>query len=308
MDDNILNLDTDIENGFLKSDSDSSQATGVSVLTSTNLPGVQLAKDEMMVLLMEIRNSQSALCTKTDLRDHSNTIAKKFNEIDLRVSSNTSTIDSFASRLNKIESSLASSKYETEINKQNAIARNLSIMGIPPTDNEDLVSIAMSLFSLVGCDLGRADIFGSYRVKNVNSSSNIIVVKLNDISVKHRILKSKVGKELRLKDVIRCNPTNNNQVIYINNHVTPFFGKLLSEGRKAVKEKKIHSVWLSKDGCRLRFDADGVERVYRSASELYDLISSGRNSSDGRRSTNHKKRSRSGDNQVSPASSQVAKK
>lgn len=308
--DEVLNLDTDTEYGFLKSDSDSNQATTVSVLTSKNTPIVQLANDEMMVLLKEIRNSQSALCTKTDLHDYSNSITKKFGEVDQRVSSNTSAINSFASRLSKIESSLASSKYETEINKQHAIARNLSIMGIPPTDNEDLVSIAMSLFALVGCALARADIFGSYRVKNANSSSNIVVVKLNDLSIKHRILKSKFGKELKLKDVIQCNPRNNNQVIYINNHVTPFFGKLLSEGRKAVKEKIIHSVWLSKDGCRLRFVADGEERGYRSVGALHDLTNSVRNSSDNRRSVNQNKRSRSrsGDVQVSPAQSQLAKK
>lgn len=103
-------------------------------------------------------------------------------------------------------------------------------------------------------------------------------MKLKDFSTKLRILKSKVGKDYRLRDVIRS--VDDSTMIYINNHVTPFFGKLLSEGRRLVKEKKIHSVWLSMDGRRLRFGPDGEERIYHSANELHALTSSGLTRSD----------------------------
>ncbi len=293
MQSNILDLYVS-ESEMLKSDSDSIDGEAAVVITSNNtmVTDVRLAKCEMMSLLKEIRDSQSSLCTKDDLQVHSHAIAKRFNEMDRRVTSNTSTISTVASRLNMIESSLEHSKHDNELAKQNIISRNLSIMGIPPIDDEDLVSLSLKLFSLVGCDITRGDVFGSYRVKNSNASTNIIIVKLNDFSIKHRILKSKQNSNLKLKDVIQSTSSNGDQSVYINNHVTPFFGRLLSEGRKLVKDDKIHSVWLSRDGCRLRFDAEGEERIYRSSKELHALISTRRDRSNDHKSVKQNKRSR----------------
>lgn len=206
------------------------------------MPNVQLAKDEMLSLLKEIRDSQSSLCTKNDLHEHGLNIAKKFNEVDRRVSANTSSMNGMSSRIDKIESALERNKHDAELMKQNAISRNLSVMGIPPMENEDLFSITMKISSLVGRDLSRADISACYRVKSGNSSSNIFIVKLNDFSVKHQLLKSKSNKNLRLNDIVCADSSAGNPQVFINNHVTPFFGKLLADGRSAVKEKKLHSV------------------------------------------------------------------
>lgn len=206
---------------------------------------VDMANNDMMSLLKEIRYSQSTQCTKDDLHNYSQTINKKFTAMDQSVSSNSASINTMNSRIKSIESSLASNKYENEITKQNVLFRNLSIMGIPAAENENLKSIALSIFSLVGCQLTDADIFGCYRIRKGNSFSTIFIVKLNDVAVKHQIMKSKMSKEVRLNDVIP-NSSNGSQYIFINNHVTPFFGKLLAEGRKAVKEKKVHSVWFIK--------------------------------------------------------------
>lgn len=210
MDENVLDINTDTESDLLMSDTENSQKNGSSVtqvlLSSTTsepvMQNVQLAKNEMLSLLKGIRDSQSSLCTKIDLREYGQSIAKKFDDIDQRVSANTSSVNGMSSRICKVESTLERNKHEAELAKQNAISRNLTIMGVPPMENEDLGAMAIKIFSLVGCELSRSDMFGSYRVKKGNSSTNIIIVKLNDFTVKHQILKAKGNKELRLIDVV----------------------------------------------------------------------------------------------------------
>lgn len=294
----VLQLNTDSESELLKDDSDSNQnAVQYSSTSSNGKQIVDVAKDEMMLLLKEIRDSQ---CTKDDLLKYGLTIKKQFNEVDKRITSNATTINSMESRINSIESTLALNQHDTELTKQNVLSRNLSIMGVPAAENEDLTSIALKIFALVGCHLTNGSIFGCYRIKKGNSFTNIFIVKMNDLGVKHQILKSKVNMELRLNDVITFNPRNDNPLIYVNNHLTPFFGKLLAEGRKAVKERKIHSVWLAKNGCHLRLEVNGKEQIYRNTNELERIIVSYQRKSN--------KRSRPDDDRIPPENLRQPKK
>lgn len=299
--DNILDINTDTDSDVLKSDSESSQKAVAQLANRQKhpLPDIQLAKDEMLSLLKEIRDSQSSLCTKDDLQEYGLSISKKFNDMDHRVSSNEASLQTVTSRISQIESSLARNNHDAELVKQNQIARNLSILGVPALPNEDLISIALKIFSLIGGEFTNSDIAECYRVQNRGSQTNIFIVILNSVATKFQILKLKSKKDLRLNDVISNNVTNDNPSIYVNNHTTPFFGKLLADGRKAVKNKQIHSVWLGKDGCRVRFEEKGKDQLYRNISELNALISHRNKSS---------KRPRSDDNHVSPNNVRKQKK
>lgn len=305
MTDDVLDLNSDTENELLKSESGSSLNTIVSSGSTSNVAAVNIdeAKMEMIKLLKEIRDSQSTQCTKKDLHDYSQTIATKINDLDVRVTSNSSSINSISSRMKTIESSLERSNHETELAKQNILSNNLSIMGIPMIENEDLPSIALRLFAWVGCSLTKDDIYGCYRIKKGITFTDIFIVKFKDFTLKHRVMKAKSSKEVKLSDVMQSSTTNQNPCVFINNHVTPFFGKLLAEGRKAVKNKKILAVWLNKNGCHVRLDSNGAERIYRSVTELNELISSNHGPS-----TNPKKRSKPDDIGTSPSSNQRSKK
>lgn len=135
----------------------------------------------------------------------------------------------------------------------------------------------------------------------------MFIVKINNFAVKQRILKAKINKDVRLRDVTNLNASDGNPLIFINNHVTPYFGKLLAEGRKAVKDKKIHSVWFNRNGCKLRLEANGPERVYRNMIEFNGLISSHLNRTSDDRADSQSKRSRP-DDEISPGSRQRSKK
>lgn len=95
----------------------------------------------------------------------------------------------------------------------------------------------------------------------------IFIAKVNDFNVKQRLLKAKTNVILKLSDVTGQDE-NENPYIYINSQLTPFFGKLLSAGRKAAKERKVHSIWLNRHGCQVRLVTDGPEMSYNSETEL----------------------------------------
>lgn len=167
-------------------------------------------------------------------------------------------------------------------------------MGIPAAEDENLKSVVRKVFSLIGCVVSNNAITGCYRIKKGAAPTDIIIVKLYDKEVKHVILKNKLKKEVRLNDVMGVS-SEANPLIYINHHLTPFFGKLLAEGRRAVREKKVHSVRLTSAGCQVRFEENGKERTYKSVGELHSFISS---SNGAKVTTLSHKRTRSEDEEV----------
>lgn len=96
---------------------------------------------------------------------------------------------------------------------------------------------------------------------------------------KQNILAKKTTKSIVVKDINSNISSNADSIIYINNHVTPFFGKLLAEGRKATKAKQIHSCWMSSIGAQLKFSEDGKHHLYTTAEQISELINKHTNQS-----------------------------
>lgn len=231
---------------------------------------IDMARNEVMELLVSIKKEQ---CTKADLKDYSDSINTKFNETNARIDHNESKVTDLSTRVDRMESIVFNNLYESELNKQKLLRNNLSIMGVPKMKNEDLKITARNIFKFIGCDATPANIINCYRVdSNKSSDAKIFIVKLNNYELKQEILKHKVQKAVKLKDIVSSHSSMENQIIYINNHVTPFFGKLMSEGRKMQKVGKIHSVWLSSGGCQIKFSDDGPRFRYQSIDQLEEII------------------------------------
>lgn len=84
-------------------------------------------------------------------------------------------------------------------------------------------------------------------------------------------MKVKSKKPVTVGELIPCDSNAANEIVYINNHATPSFGKLLQEGRKAAKSGDIHSCWLNAYGCQLKFEENGKHHMYRTVDELKKL-------------------------------------
>lgn len=222
---------------------------------------------DLRTLILSIKKSQ---CTKADMQTFTESMNSKLVDIESKVSSQDSKIESMDKRLSACEGQAASAEFQSQLDKQRTLKNNISIFGIIPTEGEKLKQIAVSVFSKIGCAVADEQIVDCYRING--SSNGIVIVKLTDFDVKQKILKEKSKKAVTVGEVVACDSKAAATIIYINNHVTPFFGKLLAEGRKAIKNGDIHSCWLNSFGCQLKLEENGKQYGYRTVTELKKLI------------------------------------
>lgn len=222
---------------------------------------------DLRSLLLQIKQDQ---CTKTDMESFTNSVNSKLSSIEAKITSHDDKIESMNTRLQKCESQAVSAQYQLELEKQRQLKNNLSIFGVVRMDGENLKQIISSMFGKIGCAVEDHQIITCYRING--NGNNIIIVKLSDYELKLKVLKEKAMKPVTLGEIVSCDSKTSSSSIYINNHVTPFFGKLLKEGRLAVKANKIHSCWLNAFGCQMKFEENGKLHGFRSTDELNRLI------------------------------------
>lgn len=222
------------------------------------------AQLELKTIMLDMQAKQ---VTKDDMAGYSESINKQFQHVTEKIEEHSDQISLLNKRMDECEKSAASAQYNVEVNKQKLLRNNISIFGLPHSENENLGQVVQSVLEAIGCgDLINA-VSELYRLKG--NSNKIIMARLYDHDAKHRILLAKTKKVIKAKDIVggECE-----DVLYINNHVTPFFGKLLHEGRKLVKEGKMHSCWINSFGCQLKFSLNDKSHVYKSIDELHDLV------------------------------------
>lgn len=223
---------------------------------------------DIRTLLLSLKRSQ---CTKNDMKLLTDSVNSKLVQIDAKISKHDGSIAKIDERLWKCEKIAASAQHNIELEKQRSIKNNVSIFGIPSIEGENLQKIVLSLFEKTGCEVAENQVVNRFRIKT--KGKGIIIVKLCDYDVKLNILKKKADKTVTVGEIISCDSKTSSEIIYINNHVTPHFGKLLQEGRKARKNGDIHSCWLNAYGCQLKFDEDGKIHMYQTIDEMNKLIS-----------------------------------
>lgn len=227
--------------------------------------GPSKSNDSLIVSILNDLKEQQL--TKNDLATFSSTFGVQLDSINseltahndrfikleekiLDFESKVVTSDAIENRLSKFEDKMESATYDKELTKQQQLKNNISIFGIPSNENEDVKSITLKTFEAFGCNFKDDDITSVYRSssRSTKTKSNSIIVKFNDFDKKLEALNSKTKTPVVLNDVITCESQHQNTPIFLNNHVTPFFGRLLAAGRQATKEKRIHSCWIGASG------------------------------------------------------------
>lgn len=226
---------------------------------------------DMMAVLVNIECKVST--TETTL---SNFIAKTSNDIERvdrdvasqkkEIDSNTSDIGSLRAKFTNFETKSDSLSYSLELNKQHNIRNNITITGVPYTAAEDLLQLAIAVFKFIGANVTTADINSTYRFKY----GSRFVVKFANFDMKATVMKLKDNKTIPLSAVTGVNE-HKEKPIYINTHLIPFFGHILSQGRRAVQQKLLHSCWMSGNGVIAKLKADADETIIHSVSELVQL-------------------------------------
>lgn len=225
------------------------------------------AEAEIMSLLREIKDSH---CTKGDMIDLKLSLDTKFAAVDTELKAHKDKHNDLENRLLSLESKMSSSNYERELSKQQQLKNNVNIFGFPKTDGEDLKETALTIFKAFGCNFSKSDFDSVYRTNGRTPKFSSIVVKFKDFEKKQNVLNSK--KQIRLKDVAECSESQQNIGIYINNHTTPYFGRIMAAGRKAAKEKIIHSCWIGSNSCFIQLKENGKPIAIRNVDTLDEIV------------------------------------
>lgn len=216
---------------------------------------------ELLSLLTDIRQQNSS--TNLELSTLQKAMTGKFVAIDEELQSNRKSVDIIATKLTAMESRIDAVTHDKELAKQQQLKNNNSIFGFPKVDGEEVTKIAIRIFGAFGCNFVDADFNAVYRSIGKSAVMSTIIVKFNDFNKKLSALEMKAKKPVVLGDIADCPNSQRDKPIFINNHVTPFFARLLAVGRQGVRDKKIHSCWIGSTGCLVKTKEDAQPKSVR---------------------------------------------
>lgn len=156
--------------------------------------------------------------------------------------------------------------------EQRKLSNNINIIGIHPSQGENLTNIVLDVFIFFGLVIAAADVESVYRVKHARS--NMIIVKLSNFDVKLKLLLMKKTKKITVGDILSVPRTAENEAkeIFINTHVTPMVGRLLYRGRTAVKNGKLAACWMSANSIMVKIATDARPISVKSMSDFDKLL------------------------------------
>lgn len=189
---------------------------------------------------------------KKDTESTADSLSQYMDTMDNKVESLSETVKADSDRITSLENKIAvllknssPAPNSTELAKQAILRNNICIHGIPSGITLSLDSIVTGIASALGIQILTSDYSSVYRTAGNGDRPGFIIVKLNQFSKKLEVLKAKRTKnKLTLKD-LKLNIQPDDQHVFVNNQLTPHFGKILQTAKKAVAEKKLFSCWIA---------------------------------------------------------------
>lgn len=167
-------------------------------------------------------------------------------------------------------SNSSSSTLKFELQKQNSLKNNLSIVGIPEVRGENLYALFFKICKLLGAQITRADIKSIRR----DTFRAMIIVELRDYAVKSHICRYSHAIYLWSDDVVRSPSGIMRSRIYINDQMTYFYKVMWEIGRAARKQNLIHTSWITDHGFMVKRTKFSKKQRFLSAQQLSRFIDS----------------------------------
>lgn len=258
---NKLNIQTMNSSGNLSMDEDE--------LLSNDEP----SNGDLMNILINIQKETSG--TNKKLESYISSTDKRLEDVNKTIAKNNSEISSLTRKVKSCEDLTAAVNFSNELQKQKNLKNNISISGIPYIDDEKLSDIIETIFAFYNIEISKSELQTIYRVKG---SRNLIIVKFVSFASKEKLMTAKMEKVIKLNDIFTSNSATSssidlNQIVYINNHSTPFFGKLLHQGRLLVREGKLAASWVTSNGFYVKTDENGSPIEIKNTEQLKQFSS-----------------------------------
>lgn len=248
--DSVQSISSEAEKELLRSDDDEDMSIEM-LQTEQATSGGQIDNNQLFTLLTDIKKNQS---TKQDIKSLKKVFDGKFAAVENELGAHKSRFTSIEHQLSQLNNKYTALSYERELQKQTQLKNNISIIGCAKSDNENVTHTALNVLKMFGCEFAVTDISTAYRTAGAKPNFSAIIVKFVDFKKKLLALNAKTDSPP--------------EKVYVNNHVTPYFGRLLAAGRQAIKNKLIHSCWIGSYGCLIKQKEDGKAVNIRSINDF----------------------------------------
>lgn len=218
----------------------------------------------------EMMRSLNSMHAKHDeFRLFTATATNKFVEIDEKLNENDARVSALESKIKAMESSTMD---RFDWMAQEKLKTDISIIGIPTTENENRKQIVVEICSFFGVKVNAADIESAHRMKL--KRSNMMIVRFRNYDSKLQLMAAKVKKNATLGDIrsIHSGSKQTKNIIYINHHVSPKTGRMQQLLRYAVREQLIESQWISPKGMGFRFKADAEPTIVTNIDQIKNIL------------------------------------
>lgn len=180
------------------------------------------------------------------------------------ISASTSNLDV---RMASCETATNGLTHEVELLRQAQLKCNVAISNVPFVRNENLPIIVNTILDKINATELTDCIDNVYRTK----SGTIIVQFDTERSKRYAIQQKRVKKALLVIEIGYLDHEASKQVI-INDHLTPYFGKLSYLARQLVNKKEIHACWMTPRGLCVKVVSDGPTTVVMNEEQIQSLI------------------------------------
>lgn len=221
---------------------------------------------DVLSILLDMKKTQF---TKKEGVALGKSLDVKFVAINTELKAHSGRFVEIEDRMANFETKLENATYERELTKQQSLKQNISIFGCPKKENEVIIEVALRIFKAFGKDFEQSDFEAVYRTAGKRPNFSTIIVKFVNFEKKLAALNNKGMSSVKLCDIF--GDQSSTTQIYLNNHVTPFFGRLLAAGRQAMKDQIIHSCWIGATGCLIKTQENGKAVCIRSI-EAFDSL------------------------------------
>ncbi|XP_046684484.1 uncharacterized protein LOC124370240 [Homalodisca vitripennis] len=148
---------------------------------------------------------------------------------------------------------------------------NLEIVGVPPTDRENIYSVLNSLANAIDTPWRREDVSIAHRLpSNRKDRPPGIVIRLVSRSIRADWLAAASNK--RNLSTVHLSSSFQPAPVFVNEHLTAHVKSLLSQAKKMVKEKQLAYAWVKEGRVLVKVTADGRTKRVNSPDDLVSFM------------------------------------
>ncbi|KAI5692283.1 hypothetical protein M8J76_010553 [Diaphorina citri] len=192
---------------------------------------------------------------------------KKFNDIERYMEFSSEKMDDFFKMMKELQKKCILMEGEQEIIRQENMelkskvksleaqvqensqhlnhGNKIEIVGLPATVNNEKETVSKNLEKVNGVSIAESN----YDMETRKYENRLnVTVQFQAKSLRDKIMKKKLSeRKVKLGDVVNSGDVDDTKFVYLNESLSPYYGKLFSEAKKIKRDKNYAHIWV-RDG------------------------------------------------------------